>query len=356
MMERTAMTGRRSRSPALPDPELDARGFVGARSVAERAGVSRSAVSRTFTPGASVSEETRRRVLTAATELGYHVNHLARGVSGRQTGIVCLVVADIDSPQPSRMARAITERLQEAGKVAVLLSVGGPSDDIAATLRRALNYRADATVVMSGTPAQSIVRECLHNGQRLILISRDDRIVGPDNIRLDNVGAARTALGLFLQAGCRRPAVVTTGLGTPSLSARTDAFVAAARAVGIEPQVVRQGQLTGYDNGVAAAHQLFAAPLRPDAVFCVNDITAFGLIDAARHAFGLRVPEDLSVIGFDNVQQAGWLSYQLTTFDHPVGDIAGHVAALASKSRDDRMSPTRIELAPDLVWRRSVRI
>jgi DNA-binding LacI/PurR family transcriptional regulator len=352
------MPGRDRPSPAPRDPIVDpaSRRFVGARAVAERAGVSRSAVSRVFTPGASVSEETRRLVLAAATELGYHVNHLARGVSGRESGIVCLVVADIDSAQPSRMTRAITERLQQAGKVAVLLSVGGPSDDIAATLRRALNYRADATVVMSGTPPPSIVRECLDNGQRLILISRDDRIVGPDNIRLDNAGAARTALGLFLRAGCRRPAVVTTELGTPSLSARADAFMDAARAIGIEPAVVRQGQMTSYDNGLAAAHRLFTAPVRPDAVFCVNDVTAFGLIDAARHDFGLRVPEDVSVIGFDNIKQAAWLSYQLTTFDHPVDDIARHTVSLISAHRDESDTAVRIELAPDLVWRRTVRV
>ncbi|WP_342238873.1 LacI family DNA-binding transcriptional regulator [Inquilinus sp. OTU3971] len=350
--------GGRERAPLDVSPPAEdhaSRRFVRARAVAELAGVSRSAVSRTFTPGASVSEETRQRVLAAAEALGYHVNHLARGVSRQETGIVCLVVADIDAAQPSRLTRTITERLQEAGKVAVLLCVGGPSDDIATTLRRALNYRADATIVMSGTPAQSIVRECLDNGQRLILISRDDRIVGPDNILLDNAGAARQALNLFLRAGCRRPAVVTTELGTPSLSARADAFVDAARAVGLEPAVVRLGQMTSYDNGASAARRLFTAAELPDAVFCVNDATAFGLIDAARHEFGLRVPEDVSVIGFDNVMQTGWMSYQLTTFNHPVDEIARHAVDLASGGRVARVGPARIELTPELVWRRTVR-
>ncbi len=265
-------------------------------------------------------------------------------------------MVDVDAAQPSWLTRAITERLQEAGKVAVLLCVGGPSSDVAATLLRALNYRADATVVMSGTPAQSIVRECLDNGQRLILISRDDRITGPDNIMLDNAEAARTALNLFLRAGCRRPAVVTTELRTPSLLTRADAFVAAARGIGIEPAMVRLGQMTSYANGVGAAHRLFPRTERPDGVFCVNDATAFGLIDAARHEFGLRVPEDVSVIGFDNVMQACWMAYHLTTFDHPVDDIARHAVDLASGRRAARTAPARIELAVRLVWRRTVRI
>jgi DNA-binding LacI/PurR family transcriptional regulator len=111
------------------------KSFVSAEQVAERAGVSRSAVSRTFTPGASVSEDTRRRVMTAATELGYHVNHLARGLMRRSTGIVCLIVADVESPQTARMVRAITMRLQSVGKVAMLINISDPRDAAADALK-----------------------------------------------------------------------------------------------------------------------------------------------------------------------------------------------------------------------------
>jgi DNA-binding LacI/PurR family transcriptional regulator len=332
-----------------------AKAFVGAREVAALAGVSRSAVSRVFTPGASVSEETRRRVLAAAAQLGYHVNHLARGLMRRETGIVCLIVADMDAPQPSRLVRALTGALQAAGKVAMVLATEGPDDDASAALRQTLNYRADATVVMSGTPAQSLVRTCLDNGQRLILINRDDRIEGPDNIGLDNAGAARSALYAFLRAGCRRLAVVTTELGTPSLAAREAGFVAAAQVVGLKVEVVRQGIPSSYENGLIAGRRLFTAADRPDAVFCVNDLLACGVMDAARREFGLRIPDEVSVIGFDNIKQAEWLSYGLTTFDQPVNEIAGHVAALVAADRAED-APARIEVKPQMVWRRSVRV
>jgi DNA-binding LacI/PurR family transcriptional regulator len=341
-----------------PDGEgrSSARAFVGAREVAALAGVSRSAVSRVFTPGASVSEETRRRVLAAASELGYHVNHLARGLMRRETGIVCLIVADMDAPQPARLVRALTGALQAAGKVAMVLSTGGPDDDASAALRQTLNYRADATVVMSGTPAQSLVRTCLDNGQRLILINRDDRIEGPANIRLDNAGAARSALYTFLRAGCRRLAVVNTELGTPSLAAREAGFLAAAQAVGLTVDVVRQGIPSSYDNGLIAGRRLFTGLERPDGVFCVNDLIACGVMDAARREFGLRVPDDVSVIGFDNIKEADWLSYALTTFDQPVNAIADHVAALVTGERATEDAPVRIEIKPQMVWRRSVRV
>ena len=98
------------------------RVFVSAQEVAERAGVSRSAVSRTFTPGASVSPETRRKVLEAAEALGYHVNHLARGLMRNESGIVCLIVSEIGTPYRSALLRALTQQLQLSGKIAMLIN------------------------------------------------------------------------------------------------------------------------------------------------------------------------------------------------------------------------------------------
>src|SRR6218665_720805 len=96
--------------------------FVSAREVAERAGVSRSAVSRAFTPGASVAPETRRKVMEAAEALGYHVNHLARGLMRNESGIVCLIVADLATPYRASLVRALTDELQAADKVAMLIN------------------------------------------------------------------------------------------------------------------------------------------------------------------------------------------------------------------------------------------
>ncbi len=331
------------------------RAFVSAEQVARRAGVSRSAVSRTFTPGASVSEETRRRVLSAASELGYHVNHLARGLTRRQTGIVCVIVADIETPQIARLVRSLTRQLQEQGRVAMVLSIGRADDDPRATLQQTLNYRAEATVVVSGTPAQSIVRACLDNGQRLVLINRDDGIAGPDNIRIENVEAARMALRMFLRAGCRRLAVVNSQLRTPSLTQREAAFIEAARGVGLEPQLVIEGPVSGYENGVAAARRMFTGAERPDAVFCVNDLLALGVIDSIRHDFGLDVPRDVCVVGFDNIRQADWLSYRLTTFDQPVDAMAGAVVNLVTAEREPNAPAETIAFAPEIVWRDTVR-
>jgi DNA-binding LacI/PurR family transcriptional regulator len=333
------------------DPIKTRKAFANAKQVAELAGVSRSAVSRTFTPGASVSEETRQRVIKASEKLGYHVNHLARGLLRKSTGIVCLIVADSDTPYMSRMVRALARHLQEAGKVAMVIDTTGPSENVEHALRQTLNYRADATVVLSGTPAHSIIRTCLDNGQRLILINRDDRLAGPYNLSLDNQLAGKTALETFVRAGCRRLAVIASEAGTPSLMAREEAFMEAARASGIEVASTRNGR-TSYAAGAAGARSLLASPARPDAAFCVTDLIACGFMDVARYEFGLSIPDDLSVIGFDDIEQASWLSYRLTSFSPPVEEL---VAAVVDRATMSEEAPARRFLEAPLMWRDTVR-
>ncbi|WP_284325305.1 LacI family DNA-binding transcriptional regulator [Cypionkella aquatica] len=319
--------------------------------MAELAGVSRSAVSRTFTEGASVSDSTRRKVMAAAEKLGYHVNHLARGLIQHRSGIVCLIVAEMQTPYQSAFLEAVTRRLQEIGKVVMVLNTAGLAANVEAALRQTLNYRADATVVVSGSPSASLIETCIDNGQRVILINRDDPIVGPECIMVGNEDAAREACLMLLRAGCTRLAVVSSTAGTPSVTARENAFVAAAAAEGFAVTVSRAGP-TGYAAGGDSARQLLAASLRPDGVFCVTDLLAIGFIDAARQDFRLSIPDDLCVIGFDDIAEAGWLGYNLTTFRQPIGEIAEYIAAILTT---DEVATQNKKFPVQVVWRRSVR-
>ena len=125
--------------------------------MAELAGVSRSAVSRTFTDGASVSDATRRKVMQAADRLGYHVNHLARSLIQEASGIVCLIGADLNTPYQSRMLDALTRRLQAIDRIGMVINTSGESDRVEDALRQTLNYRAAATIVLSGTPPATLI-------------------------------------------------------------------------------------------------------------------------------------------------------------------------------------------------------
>ena len=328
--------------------------FVSAQEVARRAGVSRSAVSRTFTPGASVSAETRSKVMAAAEELGYHVNHLARGLMRNESGIVCLIASEVATPYRSALVSALTQKLQDSGKIAMLVNTDRSDGSVDKALRQAISYRADASIILSGLPDKSIVKLCLKNGLRLVLINRDDDSEGSLRINFDNVEAARRVLTAFLRAGCRRLAFANSAAMTPSLMAREQGFVAAAAAEGIEVIVERFGH-TSYEAGLTLAQRLLTRADRPDGVFCAADLIACGFMDAARKQFSLSIPDQLCVAGFDNIEQAGWGSYELTTFAQPVEKIAERAVDWLSTPLQAALADPSVTLHADLIWRNSIR-
>ncbi|WP_244642423.1 substrate-binding domain-containing protein [Phyllobacterium sp. 628] len=331
------------------------KSFISAEDVAKRAGVSRSAVSRTFTPGASVSEETRKRVTEAAEALGYHVNQLARGLMRSESGIVCLIASEMDTPYRARLVRKLSHALQKAGKICMIINTDHSDGSVDAALRQTLNYRADASILLSGLPDKAITKLCLDSGQRIVLINRDDEIEGPFHINLDDKSAARAAVSAFIRAGCRRLAFANSAVGTPSLMARERGFVAAAAEFGLDVSVIRHGN-TVYESGRQIAHMLLTQPSRPDAVFCVNDLMAFGLMDSARHDFGLHIPEDLCVVGFDDVPMAEWSSYALTTFVQPVDAIVENsVNWLTNPVEEPELQSRFVSLHASMIWRKTIR-
>ena len=325
-----------------------------AAEVARLAGVSRSAVSRTFTEGASVSAETRARVLAAAEALNYHVNHLARGISKQDSRPVCLIGATLDAPFHARLLDRLTQALQRARRMVMVINTGGadgPGAGVHQALEHALSYRAVATVVLSGTPPADLVAACVAAGQRMILLNRADPLPGICHIRVDDAPAMRDAVSMLLRAGVRRCALVTSASGTPALAQRAAHFRREAEAAGLSLRVW-QGGPTAYATGQRAARELLAGADRPEGIFCVTDLLAFGVIDAARHEFRMEIPRDLSVIGFDDVAQASWGAYDLTTFAHPFDAIAEEILLRIGSTE---LPEAPILLPPTLCWRGTVR-
>jgi len=299
-----------------------------------------------------VSEATRQKVLQAAEELGYQVNHLARGLMRNESGIVCLIVSDVATPYRSTLLRELTLQLQLAGKVAMLINTDRSDGSVNRALEQAIRYRADASVILSGLPDKSITQLCLRSGQRLVLINRDEDQSGPLHINLDDREAAGRVVTAFVRAGCTRLAFANSEAGTPSLMAREEGFIAAAKEQGLDVVVERYGS-TGYEAGRIVAQRLLTRKDRPDAVFCATDLVACGLMDAARHQFSLSIPQQLCVVGFDDIEQASWSSYRLTTFSQPIEAIARQAVAWLSQS--GVAEGQSVTLQADLVWRDSVR-
>lgn len=323
-----------------------------ASDVARRAGVSRSAVSRTFTDGASVSADTRAKVLRAAEELHYHVNYLARGLSKEESRPVCILVSNLHKPYHAQLLDHITTALQKAQRISIIINVGDDPAAASGALEQTLNYRASATIVLSGSPPAAMVRRCVEVGQRVILVNRADDLPDVHHISIDYETAMRNAVQMFLRAGCRKIALVSRAVRTPSLLAREEFFTGFLRDHQIEPQIWR-GASTTYETGQQAMRELLVGLAPPDGVFCINDLMACGCIDTARREFKRRLPEDLCILGFDDIAQAAWSGYDLTTFAQPYAEIANAVVQCLANTPSQPRPGVHLTARP--MWRSTMR-
>ena len=329
-----------------------APGFVSAQQVAQLAGVSRSAVSRAFTPGASIAADTREKIVKAADQLGYHVNDLARGLLANRSRLVGLVVTKPELGFRAHLVAALSRALIRRGNIPFLINTGSSDAELAAARAALFGYRAEATIILSGSPPRSFVELARRNGQPLVMLGRSEP--GCDHVHIDNIGAAKKAAALFVDRGFFRLGLAGSQSGTPSIVERERAFVAEAERLGAIVSVAR-GADSDYEGGQQAASKLLGAARRPQAIFCVNDLIAFGMLDAARSRFGLNVPEHLSVIGFDDVPEAAWAAYRLTTFRQDPDEMAENaIAQLDRRLGKPTSPPSIVTLEPELILRHSL--
>lgn len=328
-----------------------AKRFVSAQQVAEVAGVSRSAVSRAFTEGASIAPGTREKVMRAAADLGYQVNDLARGLLANRSRLVGLVVTKPEVGFRSHLVAALTRALIRRGNLPFVINTGNSEQELQAAQAALFGYRAEATIILSGSPPASFVELARQNGQPLVMIGRSEPDC--DHVQIDNAGAARRAAAHFVCRGLRRLGFAGSSSGTPSIVERERAFLAEAQRLGATVMSVK-GSDSDYAGGQQAAAQLFGGAERPKGVFCVNDLIAIGLMDAARSRFGLHVPRDLCVIGFDDIPEAAWDAHQLSTFRQDPSEIAARaVEHLDRRQRDPAAPPSTSHLEAVFVERRS---
>jgi len=327
------------------------RRFVSAEDVARLAGVSRSAVSRTFTPGASVAPITREKVLRAAEELGYQVNDLARAVLNNHSKLVGIVATNPEIGFRAHLAAALTKALIQRGKIPILINTGQTEEELAAAQKTLIGHRAEATIILSGSTPENFVDLAHRNGQSVVVIGRSEP--GADQVKVANVDAAEKTAAAFFERGYRSFGMAASRSGTPSITERETGFVKASEALGARVLVAR-GKDSDYAGGLEAARELLYRPDRPEAIFCANDQIAFGLMDYARNELRLRIPEELAVIGFDDVPEAGWLSYNLTTFRQDPTFMANRAVALIERRLSDLDAPPFTEnIVPELIRRQS---
>ncbi|MDE1150118.1 MAG: LacI family DNA-binding transcriptional regulator [Azospirillaceae bacterium] len=310
-----------SRLPGTSKPRR-----VSALDVARLAGVSRSAVSRTYTPGAVVAAQTRARVLRAAEALGYRPNLLARGLITSRTGLIAIVLANLNSPFFSEFVSRLTVELR-GRTLRTLLLVTQPDQPTDEALREALDYSIDGAILISARPSPEVAHAYSQAGVPIVLLDQRDADIAPDIAMVWTDGRIGVDVARIMRRDGRRRPVAMIGAGR----APGDEFLAFAeemRAAGAEPCRWREVALD-YQAAHDTADTLFADPAtRPDAIFAATDLMAIGALDAARLAHGLSVPRDLSLVGIGNTPAAAWRSQRLSSVRLPIAGLVHHAVAV----------------------------
>jgi DNA-binding LacI/PurR family transcriptional regulator len=295
----------------LPDARRPKK-YASSIDVARLAGVSQSAVSRTYTGVANVSEKVRQRVLEAARQLDYRPSMIPRIMSTHRSNLVAIVMGGFYNPFYTMVLEHFTVKLQAIGHQ-VLLVHAESGHALDSVIPRLASYRVDAIVsalaVLSPDAAEALAQ------LRIPVISFNTALrnewVSP--VSCDNVGAARTIADLFLARGARSFGFISGPATSHASAGRERGFTERLMELTGRSVTIARADYR-YEGGFTAALQMFAGPDRPEALFCANDLIAFGAMDALRNHCGLRVPADVLVAGFDDIPGAAWGSYDLTTF------------------------------------------
>jgi DNA-binding LacI/PurR family transcriptional regulator len=325
--------------------------------VARLANVSQSAVSRTFTPGASVSDATRKKVMEAARKLGYRPNAHARSLTTKRSRIIGLVLSYLGNLFHPVALEQLSKRLQADGHHVLLFLSDNPNSD--ELVNEILQYHVDGIILAATTLSSSIAQRCADAAIPVVLFNRvmaRGSAGAVSSVRSDNIAGGRAVARFLAEAGHERIAFIAGNEESSTNLERERGFRDGLAERGLRIWARGIGQ---YDpaQARAAALALFTPAERPDAVFVASDHMAFAVMDALRHQLGLRVPDDVSVVGFDDVPQAAWDSYRLTTVQQPVAAMVEATAALLQQGLRGETDPAErnIVLPGRLVVRASAR-
>jgi LacI family transcriptional regulator len=289
--------------------------------IAKRANVSTATVSRTINQSGAVKAETARKVWRAITELNYFPNSHARTLVSGKSRLLGLIVSDITNPFFPELVRSF-ERLAIQHQYDILLtSTDYQTPRMTVCLRRMLERKVDGVAIMTSEMDLGLIKELSRRGVPMVFM--DVGQVGPkmSHVSIDYANGIRQAVDHVVALGHKRVGFISGPLDLHSARTRQQAFIDGLRehGIGLDRRLIREGTHTA-DGGEKAMAALLRLPSPPTAVVTSNDWTAIGAL-AAIHAAGLRVPEDISLVGFDDIPLVQFTHPALTSVRLPAGDV-----------------------------------
>ena len=323
--------------------------------VAKLAGVSQSAVSRVFQQGASASNKMRDRVMSAANELGYRPNAIARGLITQRSNMVGVIILRLTNLYYPEVMVQLTQYFSEYGIRVLLFAIDNESE-VETTLEQLLQYRVDGVItaaLLSPEQLENIGAE----GIPVVFYNRDLPDVAVSSVRCDQEEGERWLVDVLVKAGHKTFGIVSGPPDSTISVQRTSGALRNLEDHGITNVPIVSGNFgyqTGRDGFAEIVRQCGGAP---DAVIAANDAMAIGCIDEAREKFGLDVPGDVSIVGFDGVGPASFAAYSLTTVRQPVGRMSkAAVSMLIERIENSELPPEKRVFTGEHIKGKSARI
>jgi DNA-binding LacI/PurR family transcriptional regulator len=305
--------------------------------IAKLAKVAPSTVSRAINDEPSISEETRRRITRIADRMGFVPNVIARGLVTRRTNIVALILGVTRNPFYLEMIPVISAQLATRGMPLMIFRMSG-QDRVEDTLATLARHQVSGCLIAAASLTPEAAAMCSRFNIPIVMINRLAEVQA-SSVNCNNREAGEQVGTLLRQEGRTRLAYVG-GEGnavTFQDSEREAGFARAAKAAGLAvPQ--RFAGAYSYEGGLAVAERLLATQRSFDGIFVANDIMAFGVIDGLRRA-GIAIPRDVSVVGFDDLPEARWSAYDLTTVRQPIVTIVDRALSILDRHLSEEAAP-----------------
>lgn len=326
------------------------------KDIAKVAGVSYATVSRALSGSAEIGAETRERVLKICREMGYTTNYVARSMVMKRTKLLGLIVANIDNPFMSEMAYHIEIRAREQGYNLMLCNSSHDLDLERKVFELLVSRQVDGIILVPANSESYTNLRPLISKVPTVFVSENLRDLPESYVSVDNYRGTRIGTEYLYSLGHRSILYFGLRKGSVTHQLRADGYLDACRELGIEPSVYTSAySFSSVQAGCQMARNVFGKPVPYSAVFAATDSLALGVLEAAEEA-GIRVPEDLSLIGFDNILYADLPRIRLTTIEQPKKSMAAAaVDILLGKIADETSGYSHRILTPTLVVRGSCR-
>jgi DNA-binding LacI/PurR family transcriptional regulator len=306
--------------------------------VARAAGVSTATVSRALNGSAQVAERTRHRITEAIAALGYQPNHVARSLVLKATHTIAVLLPDITNPFFPALVKGVQLAADEEGYAVLLAHTGGDPAKEESYFQVLRGQQVDGVLLVGLVSAPESLKGLVGRGLPVVTLDRPVDLPGSATVRVDHKAGGQLATEYLLELGHRRIAHISGPKGLGVTQERLDGYGRALsdHGVSFDEGLIAEGDFSE-DGGYRGIQELLRVRVRFTALFAANDLSAIGAMTALRE-YGLNVPGDVSVVGFDDIHVASYTSPKLTTIRQPIYDMGRAAAKLLIDAREKKVS------------------